>query len=403
MLATKQVWNKKITGFTAMLVFFCVLCVVHAEINETPAGTKWYVYAPFHFQGSRAEDDFAGYVSSQGYSKGWKLEEPEKDNDPLCQFDKGINGVADEKDFIGLINAAPDESPGVILITGHGQDSIAEGGYQWIGVEAFADNGAAWDRWDKYYDSERYTKVADNELIVTKLEDYDCYAIFVRNTIAASCSSLEGTECFMHVGTCFGWGFADQFRYEGARVVTGPRGTLYFDQNKTAISTLGQSLAGHEGPNNRAVGSAIELVKDRSSADHYWSGDGNTTLAPCIPAGAPSEHSVCDNCGAGSVDFDTKMKEVDPHKVIDFDGCVDESNVSMSWVESPESHSISFVFDETGESGSSTATVNAQYAVSANNERQLDGNTDEANAEGPNGDDFQWDITCTQDTCRVIP
>jgi len=406
--------SKKWVLFCSGVAIFCLLSTVRAELNQTPKGTEWYVFAPYRFATDGGEEDFIGDVSGQGYNKGFKLMDWEPNynkNEPTCKFDKGIDGAADGKDFIGLIQAAGNESPGVILIRSEGGYGIQEEGYAWVSVESFRDKQVAWDRWDDYASSDEYSELAKWKLTVTEAIDKEGeYGIYVRDDVIFSRGDLAGTACVVHVAACKGAYFAGGFPDIGARVAMGPDTNIYTDANTTAIRTLGNCLAGHEGPANREITSTLKVVEDHSNSSHYSWGNTSTTLAPCVPAGAPAARYVCNDDNpeclypcSGAVNFDTKMVETDPYKVLDFgtDGCVSEDDVSLSWVEGQTAHGINIVYEDPKSSGSVTVTVNPQYAVSANNSRQLDGNTEQANAVGPNGDAFQWEVTCSEGSCEA--
>lgn len=119
-----------------------------------------------------------------------------------------------------------------------------------------------------------------------------------------------------------------------------------------------------------------------------------TVLSPAISEHSPTKLPVSIQV-AGSVRFDTVMKQVLPQNAITIVN--DTCNATIKNPQWADNFTLTFQIQAT-QHGQLTLKVPAAAAVSAPliAEKQLDGNQNPANTDhvGPNKDDFLWEVTC---------
>ena len=365
-----------------------------AQVNETPKGHQYYVFAPYLFQYYCGETVFISHVWSpdgQHYEQGiMLLDNRESRADPLCRLD--IPG--DENDFLDVITAGTDA--GAILLTGHGGET--EGAS--YGVEIYDNTEDGHDDADDavtaYQDQFKYNHTY---IYVSQDSKDDYWGVWVTKKFVAAQADLANSKAVVYHAVCHGDAWLSTWTAEGARVAVGPQGSVTLGANAQGVELFSQCLDGMYGIERRPCSAAAAYASSQTGGLTLdTEGNGDTVLAPAVVDWFPTERA-CPGID-GYVEFDCTM-DTDSERtegMVDGSGCVDVGE--LAW---ENNHKVTF--DLTAGTGSSvTISVLASKAISANNDDiQLDGNTipdGEPNAYGPNEDDFEWTVDCDCGHCN---
>ena len=219
------------------------------------------------------------------------------------------------------------------------------------------------------------------------------YVICLKHAGAAAWSVYKKQIIFL-AGCSTSWWFAD---YNGG-LELGYAGSATANDHEQNARVLFQNMSGKLNYGTKRIsGDALALDGYTGNFEYGGTIPATIVLAPAVKDHFPGTN-VCSTDCTGHVEFDCKMKNNTASNLIYETGCPVISNIR--WNDGTTKYKVYFDLTDTPSSGTGTIGVDADYAQSANNSVELDGNqTDGVNGKAPNGDDFSWEVNCTQFAC----